>query len=384
MRNFGAKNVIQKSSNIQIDDDKHTSFLDEKILPNKLAIINHDFETRSINSSDDDSTKAIYSKKYIENPIFDDKYFYQNKKVILYKTEMCRSFTELGFCKYGDRCQFCHSKEELRNVKRHPKYKTEICKTFWCEGSCPYGSRCCFVHLENLSLSGSKNITNSNNNIDNNGNSDINGTSDISNAVSNNICNTVTNDICNKVSNNNSNIVSNNSNIIDKSNINISNIMIDSLNNHSNSLINDNNIDKNMSDNNIDTIACTNSFVSTTHANNKSINKNNQVPDLTVRLFSNINTNNIIADKLIINEIKNKSDSENFIRNFERIFIFEPAVFKTAKKLEIDYEIDLEIESEKSIDDVKIERKDVWSNNYMKIWGDDPILFIFNNKYDKM
>ncbi|ELA41714.1 uncharacterized protein VICG_01218 [Vittaforma corneae ATCC 50505] len=95
--------------------------------------------------------KAIFSKKFIENPLVDERVLYQNKRVILYKTEMCRSFSEVGFCKYGDRCQFCHSPSELRTVKRHPKYKTEICKTFWNEGNCPYGSRCCFIHLEKVS-----------------------------------------------------------------------------------------------------------------------------------------------------------------------------------------------------------------------------------------
>lgn len=29
-----------------------------------------------------------------------------------------------------------------------PRYKTEICKTFWELGNCPYGKRCCFIHTE--------------------------------------------------------------------------------------------------------------------------------------------------------------------------------------------------------------------------------------------
>ncbi|KAG5858913.1 hypothetical protein KMI_10g16130 [Encephalitozoon hellem] len=75
-----------------------------------------------------------------------------NKKYQLYKTEMCRSHTEIGYCKYGDKCQFAHSKAELRYVQRHPKYKTETCKTFWEEGSCPYGKRCCFIHIPNTDM----------------------------------------------------------------------------------------------------------------------------------------------------------------------------------------------------------------------------------------
>lgn len=63
-----------------------------------------------------------------------------------YKTELCRSFTESGLCKYGGKCQFAHGPEELRDLNRHPKYKTEPCRTFHTIGFCPYGMRCHFVH----------------------------------------------------------------------------------------------------------------------------------------------------------------------------------------------------------------------------------------------
>ncbi|KAF3794188.1 Zinc finger protein [Nymphaea thermarum] len=35
---------------------------------------------------------------------------------VLYKTEMCRSWEEMGACRYGSRCQFAHGKQELRQV----------------------------------------------------------------------------------------------------------------------------------------------------------------------------------------------------------------------------------------------------------------------------
>lgn len=38
-----------------------------------------------------------------------------------YKTEPCRSWEELGTCKYGDKCQFAHGPDELRNIDRHYK-----------------------------------------------------------------------------------------------------------------------------------------------------------------------------------------------------------------------------------------------------------------------
>lgn len=63
-----------------------------------------------------------------------------------YKTELCKSYTETGICRYGTKCQFAHGKEEVRPILRHPKYKTETCKTFHSTGTCPYGIRCRFIH----------------------------------------------------------------------------------------------------------------------------------------------------------------------------------------------------------------------------------------------
>ncbi|KAF7998584.1 hypothetical protein HCN44_010992 [Aphidius gifuensis] len=63
-----------------------------------------------------------------------------------YKTELCRPFEESGACKYGDKCQFAHGYNELRNLTRHPKYKTELCRTFHTIALCPYGARCHFIH----------------------------------------------------------------------------------------------------------------------------------------------------------------------------------------------------------------------------------------------
>ncbi|XP_074872720.1 mRNA decay activator protein ZFP36 [Carettochelys insculpta] len=63
-----------------------------------------------------------------------------------YKTELCRTFSETGRCRYGAKCQFAHGPAELRSLSRHPKYKTELCHKFYLHGECPYGSRCHFVH----------------------------------------------------------------------------------------------------------------------------------------------------------------------------------------------------------------------------------------------
>ncbi|GAA5924947.1 uncharacterized protein JCM15063_005774 [Sporobolomyces koalae] len=69
-----------------------------------------------------------------------------NRKLELYKTELCRSWEEKGSCRYGFKCQFAHGREEQRSISRHPKFKSELCRTFAVNGSCPYGPRCCFIH----------------------------------------------------------------------------------------------------------------------------------------------------------------------------------------------------------------------------------------------
>ncbi|XP_008811573.1 zinc finger CCCH domain-containing protein 9-like [Phoenix dactylifera] len=43
----------------------------------------------------------------------------------LYKTEICRSWDELGFCRYGSKCQYAHGKEELRGT-RSTRPKSEV------------------------------------------------------------------------------------------------------------------------------------------------------------------------------------------------------------------------------------------------------------------
>ncbi|KAI9183652.1 hypothetical protein H9P43_004570 [Blastocladiella emersonii ATCC 22665] len=70
------------------------------------------------------------------------------RRASLYKTELCRSWEETGSCRYGTKCQFAHSMNELRMVHRHAKYKTELCHRFYEQGWCPYGRRCCFIHNE--------------------------------------------------------------------------------------------------------------------------------------------------------------------------------------------------------------------------------------------
>lgn len=59
-----------------------------------------------------------------------------NRKLGLYKTELCRSWEEKGTCRYGAKCQFAHGEDELRRVSRHPKVGdtgfcgSKLCLTF--------------------------------------------------------------------------------------------------------------------------------------------------------------------------------------------------------------------------------------------------------------
>ncbi|OBZ87674.1 hypothetical protein A0J61_04271 [Choanephora cucurbitarum] len=68
------------------------------------------------------------------------------KSILLYKTEPCRNWSELGYCRYGQKCRYAHGQIELRSTSRHIRYKTEICRTYHTEGTCSYGVRCAFVH----------------------------------------------------------------------------------------------------------------------------------------------------------------------------------------------------------------------------------------------
>ncbi|KAL0204969.1 hypothetical protein P9112_000276 [Eukaryota sp. TZLM1-RC] len=68
-----------------------------------------------------------------------------------YKTEMCRSFVELGHCEFGDQCNFAHCLNELRPKVCHAKWKTSPCVAFFKRGFCQFGSRCRFSHrMEDL------------------------------------------------------------------------------------------------------------------------------------------------------------------------------------------------------------------------------------------
>jgi len=93
----------------------------------------------------DNRTKTKLKKDALE---YVDCYkeFQQDPK---YKTEMCKSWSESGFCAYGNKCRFAHGKGELfEKVISCKKYKQKDCMSFFNNRYCCYGSRCHFRHEE--------------------------------------------------------------------------------------------------------------------------------------------------------------------------------------------------------------------------------------------
>lgn len=79
-----------------------------------------------------------------------------------YKTVLCKHFGQTGTCSYGDKCQFAHGFQELKNTggnmmgmtenksnKQPPNpsnFKIVKCKNWEANGTCKYGSVCTFAH----------------------------------------------------------------------------------------------------------------------------------------------------------------------------------------------------------------------------------------------
>lgn len=96
----------------------------------------------------------------------------------LYKTQLCRHYEQKGFCNLGEKCNFAHGKEELREsaggsapapvassynygYQQKPYqppsfsqvdpstskyYKTVLCRNFQQTGQCSFGPNCKFAH----------------------------------------------------------------------------------------------------------------------------------------------------------------------------------------------------------------------------------------------
>ena len=67
-----------------------------------------------------------------------------------YKTEMCKNYSEVGYCPYYSKCQFAHGWEELHSLSssKNEFYRTKPCKPFKDKSTCNYGFRCQFSHKQ--------------------------------------------------------------------------------------------------------------------------------------------------------------------------------------------------------------------------------------------
>lgn len=91
-------------------------------------------ESRSRSSTEDNSS------------VESEDMWYPKTNPAKHKTELCKTFSELGHCPYGRKCRFAHGKEELVCRVSRPRVPTARCKGFWQQGTCNYGIRCQFGH----------------------------------------------------------------------------------------------------------------------------------------------------------------------------------------------------------------------------------------------
>jgi hypothetical protein len=63
-----------------------------------------------------------------------------NRKLGLYKSELCRSWSETGSCRYGPKCQFAHGEEELRKLPAIPSTRQRSVALSGCPGPAPTAS----------------------------------------------------------------------------------------------------------------------------------------------------------------------------------------------------------------------------------------------------
>ncbi|KAF8382479.1 ccch-1 [Pristionchus pacificus] len=106
--------------------------------------------TPSLHSPITAPSTPIHGQKAVSptSPTGGSSFNHAPKNPKLYKTELCRSWMDIGRCNYGERCQYAHGEHEKRPIPRHPKYKTEACQSYHQSGYCPYGPRCHFIHNE--------------------------------------------------------------------------------------------------------------------------------------------------------------------------------------------------------------------------------------------
>ncbi len=110
--------------------------------------VNYNSNVNNLNNNNINSSTQTKSKKDTPSVEYLDL-VKENKHDPKYKTELCKSWSESGFCAYGNKCRFAHGKHEMfqKNINSK-KYKQKECMSFFKNGYCCYGSRCHFRHEE--------------------------------------------------------------------------------------------------------------------------------------------------------------------------------------------------------------------------------------------
>ncbi len=64
-----------------------------------------------------------------------------------FRTSMCSTYMEKGFCARGNACAYAHSVEQMLAAQANdPKYKSMLCDNWKTKGSCERGKGCAFAH----------------------------------------------------------------------------------------------------------------------------------------------------------------------------------------------------------------------------------------------
>ncbi|CAD8060892.1 unnamed protein product [Paramecium sonneborni] len=120
------------------------------IFANQYIDCKDDWEEKSTSAEEKDDETFFEIDVKPKRQIFETK---EQKKQFIEeytkkkKTELCKNYEALGYCKFGLECSFAHGQVELQpKIHLHQKYRTKPCTRYFNQGFCPYGIRCQYQH----------------------------------------------------------------------------------------------------------------------------------------------------------------------------------------------------------------------------------------------
>ena len=119
------------------ENNKNLINLSNSLSPLKQIQMNQEIIITSINKK----FLKIIEQKQIK------KKLYSSQLIFKYKSELCKNYEILGYCPYGDKCDYAHGIKELRGINsNNQNFRIKKCNSFFSNGFCPYGKRCQFSH----------------------------------------------------------------------------------------------------------------------------------------------------------------------------------------------------------------------------------------------